>query len=141
MDSNNKVLLFVHNIWGVKNREPLLSKPIRVVLFSHIQKNAAEKGTRILIMNGVEDHVHCLLQLYPSQNLSQVVKNIKLESSLWLNENQVLKIPFEWEGNYAAYSVSPGSIQQVRDYIEKQEEYHKTKTLENELEVFDKARF
>ena len=57
------VYLFVHVIWSVHRREPLLSKPVRRVLFAHLQKEGEEKGIRITAMGGVEDHVHCLLQL------------------------------------------------------------------------------
>lgn len=89
----------------------------------------------------MEDHVHCLIQMHPTQNLSQILKSIKGESSHWLNENKLLPEQFEWQDGYAAYSVSPSGVKQVMDYIYKQEEHHKTKTLESELEVFDKIQF
>ncbi len=141
INSHNKVYLFVHVIWSVRKESPLLTKPVRVVLFSHIQKSSEEKGINVLSVNGVEDHVHCLIQVHPAQNLSQLVKSIKGESSQWLNENKLLGTSFEWQDEYAAYSVSPSGIKQVTDYISRQEEHHKTKTLESELEVFDKIQF
>jgi putative transposase len=133
-----KAYLFIHIIWPVNKQEKLLSKPVRTVLFAHIKKDAAERGIKILIINGVEDHVHCLLQLHPAQNLSQVTRAIKGESAGWINENKLLPINFEWEEEYSAYSVSPSGLQQVIDYIDKQELHHKTKTLAGELELFDK---
>jgi putative transposase len=138
MSDQRKIYLFIHVIWSVYQQQKLLNKPVRKVLFANIQKRAEEKGTKILVINGVEDHVHCLLQLLPAQNLLQVVKSIKTESSQWLNENKLLSVGFEWEDEYAAYSVSPSVINQVMDYINKQEEHHKTKTLEKEMEVFEK---
>ena len=138
MGDHRKIYLFIHVIWSVYQQQKLLAKPIRKVLFANIQKRAEEKGTKILIINGVEDHVHCLLQLLPSQNLLQVVKSIKTESSQWLNENKLLPEGFEWEDEYAAYSASPSVVNQVIDYINKQEDHHKTKTLEKEMEVFEK---
>jgi REP element-mobilizing transposase RayT len=118
----------------------LLNKPLRKVLFAHIRKDAEEKGIRVLAANGVEDHVHCLLQLLSSQNLAQVIKSIRTSSSNWLNDTKLLAAPFEWEEGYAAYSVSPSSLKQVTDYIGKQEEHHKSRTLESELEVFEKLK-
>ncbi len=56
----------------------------------------------------------------------------------WLNETRLLNTAVEWEGDYYAYSVSPSGVQQVVDFIGKQEEYHKTKTLDSELEIFDR---
>lgn len=140
MNDHPKVYLFVHAIWSVYNRESLLSKPVRKILFVHIQKEAEEKGMKVLAVNGVEDHVHCLVQLLPAQNLTQVIKSIRTLSSHWLNENKLLTGVFDWEEGYAAYSVSPSSVKQVIDYIGKQEEYHKSKTLESELEVFEKLK-
>jgi REP element-mobilizing transposase RayT len=136
MSEHPTVYLFVHVLWSVYQREALLSKPVRKVLFAHMQKDGEERGLRIVAINGVEDHIHCLVQLMPSQNLVQVVRSIKSGSSRWLNENKFLSTPFEWEEGYAAYSVSPSGLKQVIDFIGKQEDYHRTKTLESELEVF-----
>ena len=141
INDQHKVYLFVHIIWRVKAGQPLLTKPVRTVLLKYIQKSTAEKGINILSVNGVEDHVHCLLQLHPAQNLSQVINSIRDDSCDWLNENKILDVNFEWQDAYAAYSVSPSSVKQVTEYIQKQEEHHKTKTLENELEVFEKVQF
>jgi REP element-mobilizing transposase RayT len=130
------VYLFVHVICTVQGREKLLAKPVRKVLFVHMQKDGEEKGIRITSINGVEDHMHLLLQLMPSQNLVQVVRSIRTASAGWLNENKLLPAAFEWDEAYYALSVSPSSVKQVKDYIDKQEEHHKTKTLEAELEAF-----
>ena len=136
------VYLFVHVIWSVRRREPLLSKPVRRVLFAHLQKEGEEKGIRITAMGGVEDHVHCLLQLLPSQNLLQVLRTVRTSAAAWINESKFLTLSgeFEWDEEYWAASVSPSGVKQVVEYIGKQEEHHKTKTLESELEIFDKFK-
>ncbi|HEV2482118.1 MAG TPA: transposase [Puia sp.] len=133
-------ILYVHVIWSVRGREALLSKAVRRVLFVQMPRESAEKGIRIVAIDGVDDHVHCLLQLMPSQNLSQVVKSIRTSSMAWLNETRLLSTEFAWEEDYYAYSVSPSGVKQVIDFIGKQEEYHKTKGLDSELEIFDKFK-
>jgi putative transposase len=134
------VYLYVHVIWCVARREALLTRPVRRVLFTHMQKEAGEKGIKIVVMGGVEDHVHCLLQLMPAQNLAQVVRVIRSLSADWLNGNKLLTTAFEWEEGYAAYSVSPSGIAAVIDYINKQEEVHPARTLESELKIFEKFK-
>jgi REP element-mobilizing transposase RayT len=134
------VILYAHVIWSVRGREALLSKAVRRVLFAHMSREGAEKGIRIAAIDGADDHVHCLLQLMPSQNLLQVVKSIRTSSMAWLNETRLLNVEFAWEEDYYAYSVSPSGVKQVIDFIGKQEEYHKTKTLDSELEIFDKFK-
>src|SRR6187402_3728542 len=130
------VYLFVHVICMVQGREKLLAKPARKVLFIHMQKDGEQRGIRIAAINGVEDHMHLLIQLMPAQNLAQVVRNIRTASADWLNENKLLSTSFEWEDGYYALSVSPSSVRQIKEFIEKQEEHHKTKTLDAELEAF-----
>lgn len=137
---HSKVYLFIHVISCVKNKEPLLTKPVRTVLFAHIKKQAAESGINVLSVNGTEDHMHVVVQMMPTQNLAQIMKSIRTESAAWINESKFIKNPFEWEEGFAALSVSPSSVKQVLDYIEKQEEHHKTKTLDSELEVFQKIQ-
>ena len=134
------VYLYVHVIWCVARREAVLTRPVRRVLFAQMQKEAGEKGIKIVVMGGVEDHVHCLLQLMPVQNLAQVVRMVRSASLDWLNENKLLATVVEWEEGYAAYSVSPSGIAAVVDYISKQEELHQSKTLESELKIFEKFR-
>jgi REP element-mobilizing transposase RayT len=134
------VYLYIHAIWCVARREALLTRPVRRVLFMQMQKEAGEKGIKIVVMGGVEDHVHCLLQLMPAQNLAQVVRTIRSSSADWLNGNKLLTAAFEWEEGYAAYSVSPSGIAAVTDYINKQEEVHPARTLESELKIFEKFK-
>jgi REP element-mobilizing transposase RayT len=135
-----KTYLFAHVIWAIRNKESQMSKPIRVVLYAHLQKTAEEKGIKIIQVDGAADHIHVLLQLHPAQNLAQVIRQLKAESAEWLNATQLLPVGFEWEEEYAAYSVSPSALKQVADYLNRQEEYHKTKSLETELEVFEKVQ-
>jgi REP element-mobilizing transposase RayT len=134
------IILYAHVIWSVRGREALLSKAVRRVLFAHMPKENADRGIKIVAIDGTDDHVHCLLQLMPSQNLSQVVKSIRTSSMAWLNETRLLNVEFAWEEDYYAYSVSPSGVKQVIDFIGKQEEYHKTKGLDSELEIFDKFK-
>ncbi|MGN6418859.1 MAG: IS200/IS605 family transposase [Pseudobacter sp.] len=136
----HKIWLFVHVIVTVHERKPLLKKPIRTVLFAHLQRDASEKGTKVMAVNGVEDHLHLMIQLHPAQNLLQVMNALKSEAANWINNSNLLTEPFEWQDGFAAYSVSPSGVKQVADFIGKQEEYHKSKSLESELEVFDKVQ-
>ena len=133
------VFLYVHVIWSTRNREQLLVRPVRFVFFAQLKKQAEEKGIRILEVNGGADHIHLLLQLHPAQNLSQSMRQLRIDAEEWLNGTQLLKGNFEWSDEIIAYSVSPGALQQVVEFIIKQEEYHQTRTFETEIEVFMKA--
>ena len=95
-----------------------------------------EKGFIIDMINGIEDHLHGLIRLLPSQSIAEVMKQIKGASSYWINENKLLKIKFNWQQGYGALSVSPYQIDTIRNYIKKQEQHHKHWKLDDELRRF-----
>ncbi len=132
---HNKTYLFVHVIWSVKHREMLLTKPVRMKLYEYMLQNAKTKGIHLLALNGVEDHVHCLLQLHPTQNVSAIVQLLKGGSAFWFNQNKLIAADLKWQDGYAAYSVSPSAVEKVIKYIDQQEEHHRTKSLDDELSV------
>jgi REP element-mobilizing transposase RayT len=140
MDLENQIYLFVHLIFCTADRKPLLKKPLRRVLFGFWQSWAEKNLIRIISINAVEDHVHCLIRLHPNKTLAQVMNQMKQDSACWINENKVIAELFEWDPRNFAYSVSPGSVKQVTDYIGNQELHHLDKTLTGELESFEKIR-
>lgn len=133
----NYIALHIHLIWTTKNREPLLTTKVRYPLLDHIRKNAVIKGIKIRIINGVEDHLHCLVSLRPTQCVADVVKQIKGESSHWLNEQGWLNANFEWQDGYGAIAVSPQLFGKVNQYIFNQESHHAFNSLEDELKMFE----
>jgi putative transposase len=135
-----RVYLFIHVITEVKDRAPLLKKSLRAVYYGWSKKFGDQKAIRIISIGGSDDHMHYLIQLHPAQNLLQVVKQLKDESAKFIQESKLLSQDFSWKDDYTAYSVSPGSLQQTLEYIERQEDYHLAKTLEQEMEGFNKTR-
>lgn len=133
------VRILIHAVWGVKNHQSLLKKEKKEILFAHIQENAQQKGLFILQIGGGDDHVHCLLSLNADMSLSKVVQLIKGESAFWANQQKLFSGKFEWAKEYFGISVSPSMVQEVRAYIKKQEEHHRTKTFEQEYQEFLKA--
>lgn len=133
----NYIALHIHLIWTTKNRQPLLEAKIRYQLLEHIREIAIVKGIKIRIINGVKDHLHCLVSLRPTQCIADIMKSIKGESSHWLNEKRLLNSHFEWQDGYGAISVSPQLFGKVTKYIFNQESHHAFNTLEDELKMFE----
>ena len=128
--------IWVHLVWSTKNRQPLLSREIRSILFPHIKKNAQQKGIYIDFINGHTDHIHLLISLNKEQSIGSIVQLIKGESSYWINQQKLTTEKFRWQDQYFAVSVSESGINKVRDYIKNQEEHHKKKTFLQEYEEF-----
>ncbi len=130
------VRIWIHAVWGTKYRHPILAKSIRVNLFRHIRENANKHNIHIDFINGVEDHVHCLLQLNAELSISKVLNLIKGESSHWANEQKLISEKFEWAIDYYASSVSDSAVKTVRKYIRNQEKHHQKFTFDDEYQKF-----
>lgn len=128
--------LWVHLIWATKGRERWLKEEKRFSLIEHIRSIGIQKDYHVDIVNGIEDHLHALVAFKASHRISRIVNDIKGESSHWINERNLfeLNFPFRWQGGYAAFTVNPKNVEKVRSYILKQKEYHKTMSLDEELE-------
>ena len=85
-----------------------------------------------LKIGGVEDHVHLLIGLKPTHQLSDFMRELKKSSSKWVHET-ILFQPFEWQEGYAAFSVSPPSCPAVASYIAHQREHHQKRSFHDEL--------
>ena len=129
----------IHYIWATKNRYPSITAELKPILLEHIKDNANKKGIHIDTLNCVPDHIHLLISLGTDQTVSKVAQLIKGESSYWMNQNNVVIDKFEWQDEYIALSVSESGLEKVRKYIMNQEVHHKSKTLAEEYEAFQKA--
>ena len=132
------VRIWIHLVFSTKDRKEILFKELRDSLFEHIKQNASEKDIWLDTVGGYSDHIHLLISLNKNQSISKVVQLIKGESSFWINKNNLTKTDFFWQDDYWAVSVSEGHLEQVRDYINNQEEHHHIKTFMEELDALMK---
>jgi REP element-mobilizing transposase RayT len=130
------VKIWIHAVWGTKNREPILIRDARIKLFQHIKEKGEEKGYYLDFINGYVDHAHCLCLLNADMSISTLMQSIKGESSHWSNQHHLLKEKLMWADEYYAASVSESHIIKVRDYIRNQEEHHRKKTFAEECDEF-----
>ncbi len=129
----------IHFVWSTKNRKPLISKSLKPLLLEHIKENAKSKAIFIDKINCVEDHIHLLVSMGNEQTISKIVMLIKGESSFWVNKQKLVNEKFEWQDEYFAVSVNESAIDNVRKYIDNQEEHHRVKTFKEEYDEFIKV--
>jgi len=132
------VKIWIHAVWTVKNRKPILTSEVRQVLFDHIHQNALSKEIMMEVVGGHNNHVHCLFRLRNNQTIENVMQLIKGESSFWFNKSELSKLKLYWQKEYYAVSVSESQVNKVKNYILTQEEHHKKKTWEDENNEFIK---
>lgn len=132
--------IYLHVTFSVKNHQPLLSKNWRVELFKYISGITSNKKHILLQVNGVEDHIHLLLCIKPTVVLSDVIRDIKANSSRFINEKGWVKGKFEWQEGFGVFSVGHTQVSTVVNYIRNQEEHHRKKTFKEEYFDFLKEK-
>jgi putative transposase len=120
-------------VWTTKNRVPFLTDRIRADVISHIYSNSKSKGIYINQMNGYNEHLHALISLGGSQNISEIMQNIKGESSYWINKNKLTMLKFRWQDDFYCVSIGEAQSENLREYIRNQERHHKIVTWEEEI--------
>lgn len=140
--SHSYIKVIVHLIWATKNRQKLISKNARPRVEHHIRSYAKENEILLDIINVQIEHVHVLIYLLSNQQVDQIAKLLKGESSHWINANNLLPQRFSWQRGFGAFSVSPSHLNVVRRYIAHQDEHHRTKAfLEEYNEILKKYGF
>jgi putative transposase len=124
--------LYIHLVFAVKYRECLLQKDIRDEVYRYIGGIINNRKHKPIIINGVSDHVHILIGLNPDDKISDLVGNIKKDSSLFINENGLLKGKFHWQDGYGAFSYGKSQLGDIYNYIVNQENHHAKKTFRDE---------
>jgi putative transposase len=134
--ANTYSQLYTHIVFAVKGRANLISPTWRTNLFKYITGIVTNKDQKMMVINGVADHVHILVSIKPDCVLSDLVRDIKANSSKWINENHFVVGKFEWQAGFGSFSVSASQVKNVIRYIERQEEHHQKQTLKDEYVQF-----
>lgn len=124
--------LYIQTVFGVKGRNNLIATGWRNELHKYISGIITNKRQKSIIVNGVGDHVHCFFGLSPSSAVSDIIRDVKNNSSKFINESGFLPGKFAWQDGYGAFSYSYEQIDRVYQYILKQEEHHKKITFKEE---------
>lgn len=125
--------LLVHLVFSTKNRTPYLQDDLANVMHAYLGAVLRDLECPALSINGMSDHVHILFNLSRTESVAGVVKRIKSSSSAWIKKKSVQLDAFQWQSGYGAFSIGQSQLDDLRSYIERQQEHHKTRTFEDEF--------
>jgi putative transposase len=134
--ANTYTQIHIQAIFAVQNRECTIQKQWKDELYKYISGIVKGNNHKMLSINGMPDHVHVLFGMRPVQSLSDLMQDIKGNSSKWINDRKFVKDKFSWQEGYGAFSYSKSHLPQIIEYIERQEEHHKKKTFMEEYKGF-----
>lgn len=133
---NNYFELTIQVIFAVKYREALIHDSFREELHKYITGVVRNQGQKMLCINSVSDHIHLLLGLTPEMRISDLVRDIKSESSLFINRESFLNKRFYWQGGFGVFSYSKSQRGRVINYINNQQKHHRRKSFQQEYIAF-----
>ena len=128
--------LTYHVIFSTKYRKPVITDQLHGRLYEYIGGAIRSMKGSLIEIGGVADHVHLLTRISPTKAVSDFIRELKANSSKWLNELDDVKRKFEWQKGYSAFTVSYSQTDSVRNYLRGQQEHHRTKTFEEEYVEF-----
>lgn len=137
--ANTYTQLYFHLVFAVRGRDNAISPNWKEDLYKYISGIISNHEQKLMIINGMPDHVHLLIGTKPNCNLSGLVRVIKSNSSKWINEKRLVRGKFEWQTGFSAFTVSQSVVPSVVEYIKNQEKHHKKKTFREEYIDFLKA--
>jgi len=132
--SQSLVQIYVHIVFSTKDRVPFLHDvPFRDKVQAYLAGICHGQDCPALIVGGVADHVHILCRLGKQIEVSNLIREIKRDSSSWVKDEQRSLSAFYWQGGYGAFSISPSHVQKLTQYIQDQEQHHKRETFQEEF--------
>jgi len=132
MAGHTFVSLHVHLVFSTRLREPMIGKEWQPRLYGYTGGIVRNLKCVLLAAGGMPDHVHYLVGMHQSVAPADLLRTIKANSSAWVHET--IGLPsFAWQEGYGAFAVSKSSLEAAKNYINTQEEHHRTQTFKEEL--------
>lgn len=139
--ANTYTQIYIHYVFVVKGRDNLIKETIREELQKYITGIIKNHGHLCIAIYCMPDHTHILIGLNPIQSVSDLARDIKANSSKWINEKGFIKSKFNWQIGYGAFSYAQSQVQTVVKYINNQPAHHrKTSFREEYIDFLSKFR-
>ncbi len=133
--------IYIQVVFAVKGRENLISNRWKDELHSYIAGIIKGKEQKPIIVNGMPDHIHAFIGLKPSMAISDLVRDIKNNSSNFVNGRKFVEGKFSWQVGYGVFSYGHSQIESVYNYILDQERHHEKRRFREEyLELLKKFK-
>lgn len=130
--ANTYSKMYIQTVFSPKYRKALIRDEWKHDLFAVMGNLINKNGGQTLIINGVEDHVHCFFVLKAKVSVSALMQIVKGKSSKFINDEGLTPERFSWQIGFGCFSYSHSHINNVIRYIENQEEHHRKTNFKDE---------
>ncbi|HMW65449.1 MAG TPA: IS200/IS605 family transposase [Chitinophagaceae bacterium] len=122
--ANTYTQIHIQAVFAVSNRLCIINEKWEDELYKYISGIVQNQGHKLLAINGMPNHVHVFFGMRPSQSLSDLMQDIKGDSSKWINQKKLTMGKFSWQEGYGAFSYSKTHVERVIRYIKNQKQHH-----------------
>ena len=109
---------YLHIIYSTKYRQPLIHEKVQPELYSYLGGICNSLECFPLKIGGHKEHVHILSHFSKKITVIKFLEELKSHSSNWIKTQHARYGDFFWQGGYGAFSVSPQSMEIVKQYID-----------------------
>jgi REP element-mobilizing transposase RayT len=134
--ANTYSKIYLQVVFAVKGRKSLIQSEWKDELYKYFCGVVNGKKEKVYAIGGVSDHIHILISIKPCSIISDLVRDIKCNSSKWINERQYVIGKFQWQEGFGAFSYTHWHLDTIINYINNQEEHHKKKSFKEEYLEF-----
>src|SRR5213080_2832975 len=124
--------IYIQTVFAVGARQSLIKPEFKSDLHKYIAGIVRNQGQKLISINGMPDHVHILIGLKPAMALANLVREIKSDSSNFVNEKKFVRGRFSWQEGYGAFSYGHSQLDAVIRYIQNQEQHHRRRSFKGE---------
>ncbi|MBP7827582.1 MAG: IS200/IS605 family transposase [Verrucomicrobia bacterium] len=137
--ANTYTQIYIQVVFAVEGRQNLIAPEHNDELQKYITGIVSAQEHKLIAINNMPDHLHLLVGLRPDAALSELVRDIKANSSRFINERRWVMGRFAWQEGFGAFSYSRSQLGAVIRYIENQQKHHAKKSfLEEYMALLDK---
>ena len=141
--ANTFTQIYIQVVFAVECRQALIRPENKEELHKYITGIVRNKGQKMIAINSRPDHLHMLLGMQPDLALSDLVREVKKHSTIFVNDSRWVKGRFNWQEGFGGFSYSRSSLDAVIRYIQNQDQHHAKQSFKNEylrlLRKFDIA--
>lgn len=123
---------YLHILFTTKGQENLIIPEHEESINEFISDIFKSYQCTILAMNIQENHIHILCDLSRNVGLAYLIREAKSRSSRHIQKLGREMSGFDWQDGYTVLSVSHSDVEELKEDINNQTDYHKTYSFEDE---------
>ena len=124
--------LYVHIVFAVKSRQALIPNAHKAEIHQYITGIVTNRKQKMIQINSMPDHIHIFVGITPDIAISDLVRDIKVSTTKFINQKRWVVGQFRWQEGFGAFTYSHSQLGDVVTYIQNQEKHHSHRTFREE---------